>query len=324
MSRALRDAIEVFGESGQTVGFIAGNLAAYQLKTGDVRGALENSNRSLAILERHAEPGSYPLAQTLTNRGVIWLAARRGAEALQDLTAAVEAFQALFGPSHRDTIVTRIYRAEALAYLGRTQEAQKELQPVEERSPHVDNRSWALYVLGVVRRLAGDPEGALRAHEESLALIPEGRLVALNQMRAFSQIGLDQVELGRHDKALESLGRAQKLSDELRMLPHPAQVDVLVGRGRAHLARHEADRALPLLEEADRFWRDFDAGNRWAGEAAFWLGRCYAALGRSAEASAARARAQAILSRSRSPADSKPTGGYLTSGAKRAAQSGER
>ena len=56
--------------------------------------------------------------------------------------------------------------------------------------------------------------------------------------------------------------------------------------------------ALSLLQEAERFWRDFDGGNRWAGEAAFWLGRCEASLHRAAAARSSFRAAARILSRS--------------------------
>ena len=44
--------------------------------------------------------------------------------------------------------------------------------------------------------------------------------------------------------------------------------------------RAESRTHLPPLEAAQPFWRDFAPDNRWAGEAALWLGRCYLALGR--------------------------------------------
>ncbi|MNC96122.1 hypothetical protein D3C83_134100 [compost metagenome] len=42
--------------------------------------------------------------------------------------------------------------------------------------------------------------------------------------------------------------------------------------------------ALPFLEAAHRFWTGFDPDSRWAADARLWLGRCYAALDRTAEA----------------------------------------
>jgi tetratricopeptide (TPR) repeat protein len=61
--------------------------------------------------------------------------------------------------------------------------------------------------------------------------------------------------------------------------------------------------ALPSLQKADLFWRDFDADNRWAGETALWLGRCYLALGRRAEAGDALSRAAKLLAASPIPSD---------------------
>lgn len=63
--------------------------------------------------------------------------------------------------------------------------------------------------------------------------------------------------------------------------------------------------ALPLLQEADRFWSDFDPHNRWAGEAALWLGRCYVALGRRSQTRPALSQASRILSRSPISTDAK-------------------
>ena len=54
--------------------------------------------------------------------------------------------------------------------------------------------------------------------------------------------------------------------------------------------------ALVLLQEADRFWREFDSGNRWAGDAAFWLGRCQTALRRHFDARSSPAHAAAVRS----------------------------
>jgi hypothetical protein len=78
-----------------------------------------------------------------------------------------------------------------------------------------------------------------------------------------------------------------------------------VALGRARLGLGLPAEALKPFAEADRFWREFDAGNRGAGEAAFWLARCYEGLGREAEAVAPRTRARAILGRSALPGDSK-------------------
>jgi serine/threonine-protein kinase len=308
MSRALRDASEVFGESSRMAGYIAAGLAPAQRWLGDVKGALENGDRSLAILEKHTQRESFTYAQSLTNRGVTWLAARRGNEALRDLSAAKETFGRIFGRSHWDTLNAQFNGAIALAYLGRFEQAREELRPLRARSVEIRNPMWAAYVLGTVERLAGEYAAALRAHEECLGLIADDSRAGWNRARALAESGLDQLELGNQEQAALRLERARALFAELETVMHPARVEVLVGLGRVRLRQGRPDEALPLLQEADAFWRDFDPENRWSGEAAWWLGRCYAALGRSADARPVLRRARSILARSPIPGDARLAG----------------
>lgn len=108
-----------------------------------------------------------------------------------------------------------------------------------------------------------------------------------------------------YDGAVRSLSEGRSLLEDAQKDMTPAQADAWVGLGRARMGQSRPAEALPLLEAADRFWREFDAENRWAGEAAFWLGRCYAALGRAADARRALTRAERLLSHSPMPSDSK-------------------
>ena len=245
---------------------------------------------------------------------MLWLAARNGAQALGDLSLAREKFGRLFGPSHWDTLIPQFNGAMAMAYLGRDEDARRELRPVEERSRDVQNLMWALYVLGTVDRLGGRHEAALRAHQESLGLVKDEPGADWNRVRFIGEIGLDQLELGRLEEAASSLERSLALYEKLETRMHPARADLLTGLGRVHLARNDPARARAPLEEADAFWRDFDPVSRWAGEAAWWLGRAQTALGRDAEAARSFARARDALSRSPRPADRKLAAGLARGG----------
>jgi tetratricopeptide (TPR) repeat protein len=174
-----------------------------------------------------------------------------------------------------------------------------------QRAAHDPAMAASLHALGVAKRLAGDSVGALRVQQEALASITAGPRAERDRMAVHAEIGIGQLELGDHPRALASLKQALALSRRLHRQMTPLRADALVGVGRARMGLGRTAEAVPPLEEADAFWRDFDAGNRWAGEAALWLGRCYAALGRSGKAEAVLARAHAILSRSPIPIDSR-------------------
>ncbi len=117
-------------------------------------------------------------------------------------------------------------------------------------------------------------------------------------MRVLIEFGLDQLELGKRGEASVALEEALGLSRRLQAATAPERADALVGLGRARMSLGHPVEALPLLEEADASWRGFDPENRWAGEAALWLGECQAALGRDREAARSLSRAEKILARS--------------------------
>jgi hypothetical protein len=95
----------------------------------------------------------------------------------------------------------------------------------------------------------------------------------------------------------------QQLSGELSVAPSPMTADAQIAHGRARLALGEALETLPDLVAADRYWSDFAPNSRWAGYAAFWLGRCQDALGHRVQAHDAYARALRALGRSPLPSE---------------------
>jgi tetratricopeptide (TPR) repeat protein len=159
-------------------------------------------------------------------------------------------------------------------------------------------------VSGIVRRLAGDPDAALRLQGEALARTAEGEVDARerDRMVILKELGVLDVERGAHREAVTRLEEALSLFErrQHRVTPERAEALLALGRARWELAG-PAD-ALPHLEAADAFWRGLDPGSRWAGEAALWLGRCQAALGRE-ESRATLARARAALEGSALPRD---------------------
>jgi serine/threonine-protein kinase len=303
--RALREAREVFGPNSPLAGEIAANMLPGQRRLGDVRGALENATEAIEALSHHAQADSRTKATALVGRGVTWLLARRGAEALADLSAATETLVRILGPENGDALTARLNRGLALAYAGRTGEARAELDATIAlyRRHMPEYLMYAHHVLGAAQRLAGSRREALRAQEQALALIADGGLREWNRLRVLAELGLAQADAGKPGEALRSEEEALALSRRLQDHDSPLRADALLGLGRAYAGLGRAAEGLAPLEEADRFWRDFDPRSRWAGEAALWLGQCYTALGRGPEARRALARAEAILARSPIPSD---------------------
>ena len=94
------------------------------------------------------------------------------------------------------------------------------------------------------------------------------------------EAGLARLELGEFDTAQHLLTRAEALFNDVhKQRTTPARADLLVGMARVQLQRRDAVDALQCAQKADVFWRDFDPDNRWAGEAALWLGRALSGAG---------------------------------------------
>jgi serine/threonine-protein kinase len=309
LERALRDASEVFGPRSSTVGFIAQNLARYQRQLGDIHAAIANFDLALEIHGRDAQRESFTYLGTLTARGIALLTARRPQQALQDLTESSRGLQRLFGADHEETLIAEFHRALALAHLGRSDDARRAFEPVlqQYRTKYRDPVYLpyrALNAAGASRRFAGDPAAALALHEEALTSIGS---TTYDSRRAtvLTELALDRLELGQAQQALALFEEARGPAGQSAPTLTPTRVDALVGIGRAHLALGDARSALEPLQGADAFWRTFDADNRWAGEAALWLGRCLLELGRTDEARTPLARSARILSNSPLPSDTK-------------------
>jgi len=305
LERAAADGSEVFGPASMLVGVFAQNLVGLQLQFGQIKQAIANSDKGFEIIASHSVPNSYNYAGALNSRGAALLAARRGTESLAALSGALETLKTVLGPAHPQASKSQVNRALALAYVGKVEQARQEIAPIvnSQRASGDASLNATLYVEGILQRLAGGYSAALGLQLESLALSQANPKAKLDEARALTEAGLNQIELGQLDEATQSLEKALALFEKTQPQVTPQRADALVGLGRAIMGRDRPADAYPLLQAADTFWREFDADNRWAGEAALWLGRCHLALERSADAHAALNRAEKILARSPIPTD---------------------
>jgi eukaryotic-like serine/threonine-protein kinase len=276
LAQAVNDAAEVFGPSSRMVGFFSLPLAEYQLETGRIADALESSRRAVEIITQHTRPHSFRYAAALHQRGAALLAARRVPEALPDLTRATDTLRAVLSTEHE---VTRWFlgdHALALARSGRAQDAQVTVEavlPVAGRRPDSAAQK-ALHAMGVAKRVSGDAKGALQLQRQALEAMAADRSNDFRRMKVLTEIGLSLLDVNKTDEAMASLDRALSLSRQVQTATSPDRTDILVALGRANMAGGRLAAARPLLDEAHRFWRDFDSQAREAREARLWLSRC--------------------------------------------------
>lgn len=304
-NRALRDAAAAFGPDSPVEGKIAANMVPAQRRLGQIRAALDNATRGLGIVERHVQRDSRTRGVYLTGRGVTWLAARRAAPALNDLSEASDVLTRTLGATSPEALTARMNRVLALAYAGRLTEAEAETGPlVAAYRTHMPRHlGYAHHLQGIVERLAGRPEAALAAQQRALDAAPRDAGDDWQRMRVLPEVGLALLELGRHRDAVASFDEAIALMQKKQTDVSPARAEAWLGMGRALLALSRAEEALGPLQQADAFWRGFDAENRWGGEAAFWLARCLEAVGRHDEAREVDVRAARLLRGSAFAAD---------------------
>jgi serine/threonine-protein kinase len=305
LDRLLEDIVAVRGSDSLSAGNALNNKVQLQLQAGRIADAIADSERALAIYSKLAAPDSYAVTAATNSIGKSLLRARRGPEALPALARSRDFAVRTFGAGNRLALGSRAAHALGLGYAGRMREAMRESAAVVQQV----RASGAalpvpLLVHAELRRLSGDPD-TLPLLDEALAQTsdqPPGWLE-----RAWVSVELGSVRLDHGDVvgALAALEPALVSFERKRRRIAPDHADALIAVGRARLAQGRAGDALALLERADAFWREFDAGNRWAGEAALWLGTAYAELGKGVEAGAALSRARKLLAGSPIPIDAR-------------------
>jgi serine/threonine-protein kinase len=229
LTRARSDIAEVLGPTSLSVGFYSQHIALYQIQMGEIAQAIENAKQACSIVARHANSNSYIYANQVNTRGLTMLAARRGSEALADLSNALEVFRHTLGPSHETTRTAQANRALAMAYAGNANNARRELAHLVD-TIHNENGSylsWAMYALGVVTRLDGDYREALKLQHTALALARESPNSEFEHMHRMAELGLNYFALGQYERATSYLQRSSALFRKIEKEITPAHREVL-------------------------------------------------------------------------------------------------
>jgi serine/threonine-protein kinase len=274
-------------------------LAGFTFGTGALQESIAYSQEAIAILEKKVSRDSSDYAVALVTLGSAMLAARQAAGAYDLAERAERIFAKERGPADKYTLRARFNRAVAAAYQGRYADATRLFDIVDGADSTMADTMDALHMRGVVQRLAGDPSAAAATQKKALGRIAlDDPLAAYYRSLILPELGLAEVELGNAAAAETALEEFIATSDRQSRSMTPTYAESLVGLGRAEMLRNAPSRAIEYFTRSDTFWREFDADNRSAGEAALWLGRCQLALGREQEAVDALRRAEGLLATS--------------------------
>jgi serine/threonine protein kinase len=300
-----RDAAAVFGENSRIVGQYAHKMTQYLANGGYNEESLAAIERAIRILGPESPPDSLGYASLLDNHGAALLALRRAAEALPLSTRAREIVVAKMGPTHESAHVLQMHRARALAMLGKLDESSRLLAETVERYrvSGYTSPSTLLHFQGVTQRLAGNFAAAAQLQEQALQSVTQGPRRRRLSARIFAELGLARLEMHERPQARRALEEALGIYTTLFRTMSPSHADVLVGLGRLELEENRPEAAARYLQQADEFWQRVGPENRWAGEAALWLGRALWALDKRSEARDAFARARPLLLASPLPGD---------------------
>jgi tetratricopeptide (TPR) repeat protein len=296
LERAAADAERIDGAQHHRLAFVRSNLAIAQRRAGLLAPALANADAAVAIAAQHFKPDTWTYAAALGQRGTTRLAARRADEALPDLSAALEVVRQLLGETHPATLNVSHLLALARAQAGEPRAAAAELRTLIDRFGHVGDelRAPAWHSLGIAQRLQGDFDAAIASQQQALALYGTGAHAALDRELARIEIGLSEVERGRHDVAVTALVRSLEAMRSLQLQPTPPLADARLALGRALIAAGQPSEAIAPLRAAELYWIDWasdSTAGRWRRASAQWLSRAYAAAGQPDEARAAARRA---------------------------------
>jgi serine/threonine-protein kinase len=300
MRESWRESQRVFGADSRIAGEHAQTMTVYLASTGYLKEALAAADDALRILGPTVQPDSVAYAGLLEARAAALLGVNQPEPALAAVERAREIVVAKLGATHEQAHVLQVYRARALMLLGRLDEAADMLRATiaQYRATGYSTVAAPTYLLGVVARLQGDTAAALKLQESAYRAVRKGPTARRWGSRVLVEIGLNQLALNQREPARAALTEALTILQEKFRMQTPLIASAHLGLAQLALSEGAASRALGHCEQADAFWRDLAPDSRGAGEAAFWLGQCYRALGRTAEARSAHERARALLGRS--------------------------
>ena len=265
MDSAVADSRMLTGPESSQSGIFLQNLVAYRIDFGQLAQAERDSSEALRVIRALAQTESLTYAATLNARAQTRLARRDLAAALDEFNQVIPILERVLGPGREPTLLARSSRALTWARLGKLDAARAEADAVATlaaKSPELEALAARVaQVRGSIARLRGDFDDSLRLQRPLIDQRSALAKVQRERMRAATDIGLVLLEQGNTTQAATLFELALTEFERLEAEDTPARADALIGLGRTRLAQGRPADALPLLAQADTFWRQFDAAN---------------------------------------------------------------
>ena len=287
---ATKAGVLVFGKGSDSVATNYDYLARAYGKFGDFVAAIKAQEESIAATQEFHSKGAsqLPLAPLYMKLARFQLQARQStsAKATMDQVWRLSRDASPTAPLQLEAQATQGLQ---LALVGNVGEGRKVMEAnIAARRASKDPRlAESLNTLGWIEAQELRYEESAKWHRESLTSITDRSVDSVTQAAAQKGLGDAMREVGNTAEAYELVAAAEAMYRRLFKQMTPAHAEALVSLARAQLDRSALPDALKHLQEADIFWRAFDAKSKGSGEAAFWLAK---ALTISGESDAARGR----------------------------------
>ena len=279
-------------------------LGRAQSRLGDFKGLLVTRQRAF----EGEQEGGIGQARSLTNLARSTFAARKVPDSLNLLRRAIELEkQHDIGKGSWIVLAQSDYGA-ALALSGHFEEADRLLQatlPLARESGKDDSLESTWNAIGLTRQLQSQWAESEQAFREALANTTNSTTNQKFRAEALQGIGVARLELGQAADAENWLRQSDESIRKLFIGMTPLRADISMNLGRALLAQEKIAAANESFAAANAYWLSYDASNRGAGQAAYWLAQGHLAAGASREARAELTRAIDILKTSVLPGDAR-------------------
>jgi len=276
----------VLGPDHTDVANVLQDLAMTARYQGHYDEALAYAKRALAIFEKNVGPHHYYVSKVLTTMGLTLEGRGEYVEARKLHERALTIAEQVYGPEHNNTAIALMNLANPVGEAGQTDEAialYTRALGIQEKIFGVGHIKTAsiLQNIGATLTEVHRFQDALPYYERAVAIMEKAKGTSYVELcLPLSNMGTALTSLKRYDEAMEQFSRALELAKKTHGEKHPYIADALVGIAVIHIEKHQALKAVPLLEEALAMRISLEEDPLLIAEARYQLGRALWDIGK--------------------------------------------